>query len=82
MVALTRSVAVTKGSRTTLGQPILAEHLAQHGEGFHHTCLAYPTIEAMRDAKSELLENGWFEEDILPRLRERVKDLNRETLES
>ena len=40
------------------GESVYTEHLAQHGEGFHHTCLAYPTIGAMQDAKSELLAQG------------------------
>ena len=40
------------------GESVYTEHLAQHGEGFHHTCLAYPTLETMKDAKSELLAQG------------------------
>ena len=38
------------------GESIYVEHLAAHGEGFHHTCFAYPSLEAMRAAKAELLE--------------------------
>jgi hypothetical protein len=34
------------------------EHLAEHGEGFHHTCLVYPSLEAVREAKAELLRQG------------------------
>jgi hypothetical protein len=30
----------------------------KHGEGFHHTCLVYPTLEAVRAAKAELLRQG------------------------
>ena len=31
---------------------------AQHGEGFHHTCLVYPSLEAVREAKTELRRQG------------------------
>jgi hypothetical protein len=40
------------------GPSILAEALERHGDGFHHTCLVYPTIEAVRRAKAELLAQG------------------------
>ena len=40
------------------GESVYTEHLAQHSEGFHHTCLAYATLEAMQQAKSELLAQG------------------------
>jgi hypothetical protein len=40
------------------GNSVYDEHLAEHGEGFHHTCLVYPTIEALRAAKAELLRQG------------------------
>jgi hypothetical protein len=40
------------------GQSVYDEHLAQHGEGFHHTCLAYPRMEAVREAKAELQRLG------------------------
>lgn len=40
------------------GESVYTEHLARHGEGFHHTCLAYPTLEAMLEAKAELVEQG------------------------
>jgi methylmalonyl-CoA/ethylmalonyl-CoA epimerase len=40
------------------GNSVYDEHLAQHGEGFHHTCLVYPTIEAVRAAKADLLRQG------------------------
>lgn len=40
------------------GETVYTEHLAKHGEGFHHTCLLYPTLEAMRAAKSELTRRG------------------------
>jgi catechol 2,3-dioxygenase-like lactoylglutathione lyase family enzyme len=40
------------------GQSIYDEFLEQHGDGFHHTCLAYPSIEAVREAKAALRRQG------------------------
>lgn len=40
------------------GQSVFDEHLAHHGEGFHHTCLVYPSLEAVRAAKAELRRQG------------------------
>jgi len=40
------------------GHSAFEEHLQEHGEGFHHTCLVYPTLEAVRAAKAELLRQG------------------------
>lgn len=40
------------------GSGLYDEHLDQHGEGFHHTCLAYPTMEAVRAAKAALIAEG------------------------
>ena len=40
------------------GRTIYDEHLEQHGEGFHHSCLFYPNLEAVRQAKAELLRQG------------------------
>ena len=40
------------------GRSIYDEHLEQHGEGFHHTCLVYPSLEAVRGAKAELRRQG------------------------
>jgi methylmalonyl-CoA/ethylmalonyl-CoA epimerase len=40
------------------GNSVYAAHLEEHGEGFHHTCLAYPSLEALREAKAELLRQG------------------------
>jgi methylmalonyl-CoA/ethylmalonyl-CoA epimerase len=40
------------------GTSVLEAHLEKHGEGFHHTCLIYPTVEAVREAKAELLRQG------------------------
>jgi methylmalonyl-CoA/ethylmalonyl-CoA epimerase len=40
------------------GRSVYDEHLAQHGEGFHHTCLVYPSLAAVREAKAELRRQG------------------------
>jgi catechol 2,3-dioxygenase-like lactoylglutathione lyase family enzyme len=40
------------------GRSIYDEQLEQHGEGFHHTCLIYPSLEAVREAKAELQRQG------------------------
>jgi catechol 2,3-dioxygenase-like lactoylglutathione lyase family enzyme len=40
------------------GRTVYDEHLEAHGEGFHHTCLVYPTIAAVREAKAELQRQG------------------------
>ena len=40
------------------GTSVYDEHLARHGESFHHTCLVYPTIEAVRAAQVELSRQG------------------------
>jgi len=40
------------------GRSVYDEHLEQHGVGFHHTCLVYPSLEAVREAKAELLRQG------------------------
>jgi hypothetical protein len=40
------------------GESVYDEHLQRQGQGFHHTCLAYPTLEAQREAKAELLQQG------------------------
>jgi methylmalonyl-CoA/ethylmalonyl-CoA epimerase len=40
------------------GKSVYDAHLANHGEGFHHTCLVYPTLAAVREAKAELLRQG------------------------
>jgi len=36
------------------GESIYVEHLAAHGEGFHHTCIRYSSREALGDARGEL----------------------------
>lgn len=40
------------------GRSVLDERLAAHGEGFHHTCFVYASLEAVRQAKAELLRQG------------------------
>lgn len=40
------------------GRSALDEHLEQFGEGFHHICMAYPSLEAVREAKAALLSQG------------------------
>lgn len=40
------------------GQSVYDEHLAEHGEGFHHTCLVYPSLDAVREAKADLQRQG------------------------
>ena len=40
------------------GRSVYDEHLEQYGEGFHHTCLAYPSMQAVRDAKAALGRQG------------------------
>jgi hypothetical protein len=40
------------------GKSVYDDHLENHGEGFHHTCLVYPSLEAVREAKAELLRQG------------------------
>lgn len=40
------------------GRSIYDEHLEKFGDGFHHTCLVYPTMDAVREAKAELRRQG------------------------
>jgi hypothetical protein len=40
------------------GRSVYDEHLERHGEGFHHTCLVYPSLETLREAKAELRRQG------------------------
>jgi len=40
------------------GESIYVEHLKEKGEGFHHTCIAYGSHDAMREAKAELVRQG------------------------
>jgi len=40
------------------GRSVYDEHLEQHGEGFHHTGLFYPTLASVREAKAALRRQG------------------------
>jgi len=40
------------------GRSVLDEHLEEYGEGFHHTGLVYPSLEAVREAKAHLRRQG------------------------
>jgi len=40
------------------GRSVYEEHLGEYGEGFHHTCLLYPSLEAVREVKAELQRQG------------------------
>jgi hypothetical protein len=40
------------------GHSVFVEHLAAHGEGFHHTCHFYATREAFLGARAALLGQG------------------------
>ena len=40
------------------GESIYVGHLETNGEAFHHTCIAYPSREAMQEAKAELVGQG------------------------
>jgi methylmalonyl-CoA/ethylmalonyl-CoA epimerase len=40
------------------GRSVFDEQLEQHGEGFHHACLMYESLEAARDAKADLQRQG------------------------
>ena len=40
------------------GRSALDDHLDEHGEGFHHICLVYPSLETVHEAKLELRRQG------------------------
>jgi len=40
------------------GKSVYADRLSADGPGFHHTCIAYPSLEEMHSAKKELLKQG------------------------
>ena len=40
------------------GRSVFDEQLEAHGDGFHHTCLVYSSLEAVRAAKAELQRQG------------------------
>lgn len=41
------------------GHSVYEEHLARHGEGLHHACLAYADLDVLRAAKADLLNQGF-----------------------
>ena len=40
------------------GESVYAEFLKKKGEGFHHTCIAYPSHEEMLNAKKAMADQG------------------------
>jgi methylmalonyl-CoA/ethylmalonyl-CoA epimerase len=40
------------------GRTVYDEHLEAVGEGFHHTCVTYPTRDAFEDARRTLASRG------------------------
>ncbi len=40
------------------GRSLSDEHLEQHGAGFHHTCLTYPSLAAVQAAVADLRRQG------------------------
>jgi len=40
------------------GPSVYREHLDRHGNGFHHTCLRYPTVADVRETKAVLVAQG------------------------
>ena len=40
------------------GESIFVDYLKTNGEGLHHTCVAYASREALREAKAELARQG------------------------
>jgi methylmalonyl-CoA/ethylmalonyl-CoA epimerase len=40
------------------GLSVYGEHLEQHGDGFHHICFVYPSLEGVQKAKAELHRQG------------------------
>ena len=40
------------------GRSVFDDYLETHGEGFHHTCLMYPTLDSVREAKAEVRRQG------------------------
>ena len=40
------------------GRSVFDENLERHGPGFHHACLFYPSLKAVRAAKAELQRQG------------------------
>ena len=42
------------------GDSVYVEHLESKGEGFHHTCIAYGSREAVREARDDLASQEWL----------------------
>ena len=40
------------------GRSVYDEHLERHGEGYHHIGMVYPSLDAVREAKTELVRGG------------------------
>ena len=40
------------------GRSVYVEHLETKGEGFHHSCIFYPSRESQRQARDQLLAQG------------------------
>ena len=40
------------------GRSVFDEQLERHGDGHHHVCFTYPSVEAVRRAKAELRAQG------------------------
>jgi hypothetical protein len=40
------------------GKSVYDEQLATQGEGFHHTCLLYPSADALHEVKAHLVKQG------------------------
>lgn len=59
-----RAAMATVGSGTFelitphTGLSIYDDFLEEHGDGFHHICLVYPSLDAVGDAKAELRRQG------------------------
>ena len=59
-----RAALATVGSGTIelitphTGRTIYDDYLEAHGDGFHHACLMYPTLDSVREAKAELRRQG------------------------
>jgi len=40
------------------GRTVYDEHLERHGEGFHHACFLYASLDEVRAARAELVRQG------------------------
>ncbi len=41
------------------GESVYVEHLRTRGEGFHHTCIAFTSLAAMHQARTDLERQDW-----------------------